>query len=441
MNLFSGERVAVIGSTGLVDEVGMTSPHVFEAIAYNLKRYYRGKVQIIDVDRPADISADVIVSVLPPELSLEWAEHVASSGARVVIQITGGFTDQQRTEYSSILKKGGCRLLGPNSIMGIIDTSTGLNTTFHRDFMPEAGDIALISQSGGVGAAILDKMMDWGIGISSAYFMGDKADLEDYEILQMLGEDQFTRAVAIYMEGLRHGREFVEVASHVVKRKPVVVLKGGISRAGARRALSHTASVSGSDDIFDAAFKEAGVIRVSNMDELLASALTLSSQPPMKGRRIAVISNVGGPAILAADEISRSCLELARFSSSAMKRVASMYHGVEMINPVDLIADADALRFTDVIEVIAKEADVNGLLIINMMKSCFLGETDLVGIAKTLSRIDLPVVDVIPGGGDLQTGRRTMKSSRVPVLGSPELAVSALVALYNYHRVLDGTFA
>jgi acetyltransferase len=172
--------------------------------------------------------------------------------------------------------------------------------------------------------------------------MGDKIDVDDVDLLRYLSQDPQTKVVCLYMEGIERGREFIEAASEIVKKKPVLALKGGVTKEAARRALSHTASIAGSDIVFDAAFKKAGIIRVEDIEELLDAAVALAKQPPLKGNNIAIVSNVGGPAILAADAVVKNGFKLANLSEKTRNEIEKRFLGVEAVNPIDLIADARA---------------------------------------------------------------------------------------------------
>jgi acyl-CoA synthetase (NDP forming) len=330
----------------------------------------------------------------------------------------------------------GVRVLGPNTIMGVINTFNGLNTTFERDLMPARGNISVISQSGGVGACLLDLACFYGIGVGKFAFMGDKIDVNDVDLLQYFNEDQETRVVCLYMEGIEKGREFVEAAREAVKRKPVLVLKGGATREAARRAKSHTASIAGSDVVFDAAFKRAGIIRVGDSEELLNAAIALAKQPPLSGDNVAVVSNVGGPAILAADAVVKNGLKLALLSEKTRTEIEGRYLGVEAINPIDLIADARAERYSFVLDLVLSDPNVDGVLVINMLKSCFFEPEDALVIAEVAKRHpDKPVVDVPAGGEDFTLVRKVLQETSIPLYNLPEKAAVALKALRTYYKI------
>ncbi|NIR86460.1 CoA-binding protein, partial [Candidatus Bathyarchaeota archaeon] len=310
-SLFEPDSVVLVGSSKIQEKVGITSPWLFESVIYNMTKFFEGKTYVLDVDgkkeykTPEELpeTPDLGVIMLPPELSIQQSEKYAKMGVKALVAITGGYSGRQRQQLTNLKEEYGTRILGPNTIMGVINTDKGLNTTFERDVMPRRGSISVMSQSGGVGACLLDWACFYKIGISKFAFVGDKIDVSDVDLLRYFSEDQQTRVICLYMEGIENGREFIEVARGVVKKKPILVLKGGATKEAARRALSHTASIAGSDIIFDAAFRKAGAIRVEDTEELFNAAIALSKQPPLSGDNIAIVSNVGGPAILAADAV------------------------------------------------------------------------------------------------------------------------------------------
>jgi acetyltransferase len=322
--------------------------------------------------------------------------------------------------------------------MGVINTGNGLNTTFERNVMPKKGNIAVISQSGGVGACLLDWACFYNVGISKFAFVGDKIDVDDVDLLRYLRNDRRTKVICLYMEGIRNGRGFIEEARKTVKKKPILTLKGGITQESAKRAKSHTASIAGSDKIFDAAFKKAGIIRVGDVEELMNTAIAFSKQPPMRGDNVAVVSNVGGPAILAADAVVRNNLNLAALSEKTKKKIESLYPGVEATNPIDMIADARAERYSKVLGLVLADKNVDGALVINMLKSCFFEPEDAEVIKKVSAKYpNKPVVDVPAGGEDFTLVYKVLGDTSIPLYNLPEKAVKALKFLRIYGKILE----
>jgi len=223
-----------------------------------------------------------------------------------------------------------------------------------------------------------------------------------------------------------------------VKKKPILALKGGVTQESAKRARSHTASIAGSDQIFDAAFKKAGIIRVENIEEFMNAAIALSKQPPMSGDNVAIVSNVGGPAILAADAVARNKLKLASLSEETKRKIESLYPGVDATNPIDIIADAKAERYSKVLQLVLADKNVNGVLIINMLKSCFFEPEDARVIPETAAKYpEKSVVDVPVGAEDFALVQKVLGNTNIPLYNLPEKAAKVLKVLRVYGKIVE----
>ncbi len=443
--IFEPSSVILIGSSRIREKVGLSSPQLFRSVIHNMKRFFKEEVYVRDLDKEKGKNTgtlkktpELAVVMLPPEKSIAEAEKCAKMGVKAFIMITGGYKDEHRRELLRLKEKYGVRILGPNTVMGVINTANGLNTTFEKDLMPKKGGIAVISQSGGVGACLLDWACYYGIGVSKFAFMGDKIDMDDIDLLRYLAKDKETRVICLYMEGVKNGRKFIEEARKIVVKKPILALKGGITQESAHRAKSHTASMAGSDEIFDAAFKKAGIIRVEDPEELMNAAIALSKQHPMFGDNIAIVSNVGGPAILAGDAVARNGLKLAKLSDETKRKIESLYPGMDATNPIDIIADARADRYEKVLELVLADRNVDGVLVINMLKSCFFEPEDARVIPEVAAKYpNKPVVDVAAGGEDFELVYEAIGESSIPVYNLPEKGVKALKVLRIYGKVLE----
>lgn len=444
--IFEPKTVVLIGSSSIREKVGMTSPELFKTVVYNMRKFFRGKTYVLDVDgkighdnldKIPEVS-ELAVIMLPAEQSIFQVKKYGNKGVKAFVLITGGYVDKQRQNLLKLKEKYGLRILGPNTIMGVINSANGLNTTFEGNVMPKKGNIAVISQSGGIGACLLDWACFYNIGISKFAFMGDKIDIDDVDLLHYLERDKQTKVICLYMEGIKNGRTFIETARKIVKKKPILALKGGTTRESAHRAKSHTASIAGSGEIFDAAFRKAGIIRVENVEELMNAAIALSKQPPMRGDNVAIVSNVGGPAILAADAVVRNDLKLAVLSDKTKGKIESMYPGVDATNPIDMIADARAERYRKVLELVLLDENVDGVLVINMLKSCFFEPADAKVIPKIAAKYpSKPVVDVPAGGEDFALVYKVVGNTNMPMYNLPEKAVKALKILRIYAKIIE----
>ncbi len=445
-SIFEPKVVALVGSSIIRERVGMTSPHMFANVVYNMTKFFTGETHVVDLEGEKGVKTidkvphrpELAVVMLPPRNTIEQVEKGAKRGIEAFILLTGGFKNAQRKQLSDLMREYGIRILGPNTIMGVVNTANGLNTTFERDVMPPRGNISVVSQSGGVGACLLDWACYYGVGVSKFAFMGDKIDVDDIDLLRYFEKDPNTKVVCFYVEGVEKGREFIEAAKEVVKTKPVLALKGGVTREAAKRALSHTASVAGSDVVFDAAFKKAGIIRVEDVEQLLDSAVALSKQHALKGDNIAIVSNVGGPAILAADAIVRNGLKLATLSEKTRLQIEKKFPGVEAVNPIDLIADARTDRYSFVLDAVLSDSNVDGVMVINMLKSTFFEPEDALAVVETAARhSDKPVVDVPAGGEDYALVQKVLRDTSMPVYNLPEKAARALRVLRLYGKIKE----
>ncbi len=443
--IFEPQNVVLIGSSGVREKVGMASPQLFRSVIYNVRKFFCGKTYVVDVDGKVGYSSlaklpktpELAVVMLPPKQSIAQVEKCSKLGVKAFVIITGGYKDNQRQQLLRFKKKYGVRILGPNTIMGVINTANGLNTTFERNTMPKKGSIAVISQSGGVGACLLDWACFYDVGISRFAFMGDKIDVDDVDLLQYFGKDKQTKVICLYMEGIKNGRKFIEEARKIVKKKPILALKGGITHESAKRALSHTASMSGLDEIFDAAFKKAGIIRVEDIEELMDAAVALSKQPPMHGDNVGIVSNVGGPAILAADAVVKNNLKLAALSVKTKAKIENLYPGVDATNPIDMIADARNERYEKVLDLVLADKNVDGILVINMLKSCFFEPEDAKVIPKIAAKHpSKPIVDVPAGGEDFALVYNVLGNTNIPLYNLPEKAAKALKVLRVYGKIV-----
>ena len=436
--IFEPRTVVLIGSRSIKEKVGMTSPQLFTNVIHNMKRFFRGKIHVLDVDgkvgyRDLKEIPELAVIMLPPGESIAQVEKCAKAGVKAFVMITGGYENPQRQRLLRLREKHGIRILGPNTIMGVINTVNGLDTTFEKDLMPKKGNIAVISQSGGVGACLLDWACFYGIGISKFAFVGDKVDVDDVDLLQYFGGDKDTKVICLYMEGTKNGRRFMEEARKVSTKKPILVLKSGLTEEAAKRAISHTSSIAGRDEVFSSAFRKAGLIRVEDVEELMDGAIALSKQPIMRGENVAIVSNVGGPAILAADAVAKNDLKLACLSEKTRDKIESLYPGVDASNPIDMIADARANRYSKVLELVLSDKSVDGVLVINMLKSTFFTPEDAKVIPKVFAKYpSKPVVDVPAGGQDFARVYKILGNTNIPLYNLPEKAVKALKVLQTY---------
>jgi len=393
-----------------------------------------------------DISEDVdsAVIVVPPRAANEALKECVKKGIEAVVMITAGYRETggagvaREQELKSIIKDTNTRVVGPNCI-GIYDSFGRIDTLFLPDYKlkrPRGGDIAFISQSGAFALSILDWAATEEIGISRFVSYGNRADVDEIELLNYLAEDKKTKAIAVYLEGVRNGRDFLSCLKKVAAKKPVVILKAGKSKAGTRAVQSHTGSLAGSYDVFRGAIRQGGAVEAANTEELFDFCRVLAYQPVAKGNRIAVVTNGGGFGVMCADSIERCGLSLAEFSKDTVEGVKSVmpkeYSSVH--NPLDLIGDADVSRFDVAIDKVIKDKNVDGIIIVTLLQTASLGPEIVDVIVSANERSRKPIVVSASGGEYTQLLLRSLEKDRIPAYPSPDRAVSALKTLIEYSR-------
>ncbi|MBW2222189.1 MAG: CoA-binding protein, partial [Deltaproteobacteria bacterium] len=375
-NFFEPKSVVVLGASATPGKVG------YDVLKNLIKSNYRGEIfpvnpkaseiqglraypSILDINEDIDL----LIYIIPPQFILKTLDDCKKKNIDSIIAISAGFKETgsagAKIEREMLIKakEMNIRILGPNCL-GLIDTSSCLNATFAPG-MPSEGNIAFFSQSGALCIAILDWALGEGIGFSKFISLGNKSDLGEIDFLKYLADDESTKVILGYLEGIENGRAFMRVAREVSKKKPVIITKSGGTSAGAKAASSHTGSLAGSEKSIKAAFHQAGIIRADTVNDLFNYALAFACQPIPKGSRIAILSNSGGPGIMAADAIEQYKLNLASFSRETQEQLRSSLPTIASIyNPVDIIGDADADRYHKSLELIINDPNVDGVLVI-----------------------------------------------------------------------------
>ena len=351
-NFFTPESIAIVGAS--------TNPEkLSHGVVDNLiKSGYRGEIlpinpkasEILGLKCYPDISSigrpvDLAVIMLPARLILSVIEECGQNGVQAVTVISGGFKEvgeegaEREKELLEVLAKYKMRMIGPNCV-GTMNLLTGLNTTFIRG-APVVGGIGFISQSGAICGGIVDYIAGKNIGFSHFLSLGNMADVNETDMIEYLGQDQDTRVIAAYVEGIQDGARFLEVSRNVAKHKPIVVLKAGRSSEGAKAVSSHTGSLAGSHAAYQAAFKQSGIYEVFNTTDLLNCAISLDWQKPPGGNRAVIVTNSGGPAALASDSFAAHGIKLAELSGSTMEEIAQGLNPAAQVgNPIDMLGGA-----------------------------------------------------------------------------------------------------
>ena len=435
--------VAVIGASRKPDKVG-------HAILANLKNGgFQGRIvpvnpaggEIQGIPCYRDLNdyrdgIDLSIVVTPPAAVKEAVEKSIAAGARVVTVITAGFKEvgaegaAAEVELVGICRQHGVRLMGPNCL-GILNTQHRMNATFAPS-VPPPGKISVISQSGALCVAILDWACQQNLGMGKVISIGNKADLNEADFLQAFAQDQETTVIAGYLESIQDGNRFLRIAEETASLKPVVILKVGITSAGAKAASSHTGSLAGADLAYGAAFRRSGVIRAGNVEALFDYALAFASQPLPRGKRVAVITNAGGPGIMAADAAETLGLKMVALSAPTRAKLQGFLPASAAVgNPVDVIGDAPPERYLNSLKVLQDDDDVDGIVIVVTPQNM----TEPLALAEQLAAAHdgrKPLLTAFMGGEAVETAKRKLMASGIPNYSSPDRAMDSLRALCDY---------
>ena len=373
-----------------------------------------------NLDEPVDTAIIAIPAKFVPALIDEIGPLIKGA-----VVISAGFSEVGEEELERELveraKKHGVRIIGPNCA-GIFGVHGRFFGSFEVRVKP--GGLALISQSGAFGGAALAMGNDEGIGFSAFVSYGNASDLNESDFLEYFADDGNTKAIALYIEGVRDGRRFLKALRYASERKPVIVLKAGKSASGARAAASHTGSLAGSYEIYRAAFKQAGAIEVEEMEELFDAAKAFEMYP-RAGKRVAVITNSGGPGVLATDKLERLGLEIAKLSDETVEKLRSFLPPqCSTRNPIDLIADADYERYKKTIETVCKDENVDSILVICVPPIFIPGEE--IARAVIEADCDKPVIVNFMAGELVRDGVELLERHGVKNFPTPERAARAL---------------
>lgn len=449
--VFSPQSVAVVGASTTPGKVGHD---IFVNI---LQGDYRGTLypvnpraryvrsvraypSILELPEPVDLA----IIVLPPKAALSAVEEAAEKGIKGIIIVSAGFRevggDGRKIEDEIVAKcrQAGIRMIGPNCL-GVINPNPDvrLNASFSTH-MPAFGHISFISQSGALCTAVLDFAAERDFGFSKFVSIGNKADVDEQELLLFLHQDPETHVIMVYLEEISHGPEFIKTAKHITsghRPTPILVVKSGRTVAGRRAAASHTGSLAGSDAIYDAIFEQTGIIRADSIEDLFNYAATFSCKKVPAGNRVGIITNAGGPGIVATDMTISSGLELAKFSPKTIETLESHLPPTANVhNPVDVIGDAPEDRYENALLAVINDEGVDGAIVILTPQSM----TNVLGTAQVIARISTntskPILCCFMGVIDVSAGVNHLQAQGLPVFRFPEHAAQAFGALYQYSR-------
>jgi len=444
-NFFKPQSIAVIGASRTPGKVGYD-------ILKNIIQYgYEGAVFPINpsaaevlgkksypslLDVPDKI--DMAVVVVPSKNVIEVIEQCGAKKIDSAIIITAGFKESgiegAKLENELIKKSQECgvRFIGPNCL-GVIDTHSKVNASFAAG-MPVKGGIGFFSQSGALCLAVLDRALPDEIGFSKFISMGNKSDITDTDIMLALSEDENTKVILGYIEGVTDGRKFMEVAAQVSKKKPIIILKSGITSAGAKAASSHTGALAGREAAFDSAFKQSGVIRAHTINELFNYALAFANQPLPKGPYVVIVTNSGGPGILAADACDKSNLQLTPLHKEYVDELRTFLPPVaSFYNPIDILGDAGADRYEKALNTVLKDDRINGVMVLLTPTAVVDVDATAMAVVNVSKSIDRPILASFMGKQRVESGIKTLMKYGVPNYSYPEEMVSSMTAMYDYH--------
>jgi acetyltransferase len=439
--LFSPAYVAVIGASDNEDKPGY-------AILYNIieskfsGRIYPinpGKDQILGLPCYKSIDAvqgaiDLALIAIPASRVPDTLEQCGKRGVRAAIIISAGFREtgaeglRAERAIAEIARRYNMPVLGPNCL-GLIDTFTPLNATFASG-MPPKGKVAFLSQSGALCTSALDIAIAERIGFASLVSLGNKADLSEIDFLSAWAGSPQVNAVLAYLEGISDGPRFIQVAREFTKKKPIVAIKAGVTSGGSRAVSSHTGSMAGSERAYEAAFKQAGVIRAESIGRLFEFGVALARQPLPNNGSVAIITNAGGPGIMATDAIERARLSMASLDRKTMDELRRVLPPAASVrNPVDLLGDATTDRYRSALNLVLSDPNVGALIVI--LTPQFSTRIDEVAeaVADAAKNRSIPVIACFMGEASIQNAVRTLTDHSVPNYMVPERAVGALAVM------------
>ncbi|HEY1012740.1 MAG TPA: acetate--CoA ligase family protein [Herpetosiphonaceae bacterium] len=447
--MFSPQSVAVVGASPDPSRLGH---RVLKNIVEN---GYQGRIypvhpsasQVLGHPAFPDLPAipdpvDLAVIVIPPQHVLAVVEQCGEKGVKALVIITAGFKEvggagkELEERLVEIVRRHGMRMVGPNCL-GIIDTISQLNASFAA-MMPARGQIAFMSQSGALCTAILDWSKSEGIGFSRFVSLGNKSDVDEVALLRAWGGDPENKVILAYLEGISDGPGFIAAARDVTKGTPVIAIKSGTTAAGTRAISSHTGSLAGSESAYEAAFGQSGILRARSMEQLFDFALAFAYQPLIAGPRIAIVTNAGGPGIIATDAIERAGLRMAEFAAETIAALQrDLPPTANVLNPIDVIGDARADRYRVALTAALADPQVDAVLLLFTPQAGSEPEETARALAELSANQPKPVVASYMGAASLGPALALLNQFKIPNYPFPERAVAALAAMARQRDWID----
>jgi acetyltransferase len=450
--LFAPRNVALIGATEGAGSVGRTIlknlvGNPFGGVVYPVNPRRNGVLGIRAYPRIADVPdrVDLAVIVTPAATVPGLIGECVEAGVKGAIVISAGFKETGpeglalERQVLEAARKGRMRIVGPNCL-GLMNTRSGLNATF-AGAMARPGSVGFVSQSGALCTAVLDWSFRENVGFSAFVSIGSMLDVDWGDLIDHLGSDPHTKAIVLYMESIGDARSFLSAAREVALTKPIIVIKAGRSEAAAKAAASHTGALAGSDEVLDAAFRRCGVVRVNRIDELFSMAEVLGKQPRPRGPKLTVLTNAGGPGVLATDTLIAAGGELAAITPETIQKLGTVLpahwsHG----NPIDVLGDAGPERYAAALEVAARDPNSDGLLVILTPQAM----TDPTGTAAALAPFahgtGKPILASWMGGEAIAEGELVLNRAGIPTFAFPDIAAQTFSYMWRYTYNLRGLY-
>lgn len=446
-SFFNPQSIAIVGASRQKSKVG------YEILANIIKAGYKGGIFPVnpntdtieglkcypDLESIPD-TPDLVIIIVPAKIVPPVMQQCAKVGVKSVIIITAGFREvgeEGRALEKQVVqtaKQAGIRIIGPNCL-GLIVPANKLNASFGGD-LPAAGAIAYLSQSGALLAAILDTANAAGIGFSKLVSIGNKADVDELDIIKALAADKDTKVIAGYLESIADGDEFVRQAERISHTKPIILIKSGGTQAGAKAASSHTGSLAGSETAYESAFERAGIIRCDSIRQQFDYAQAFANQPLPAGPGVAVITNAGGPGIMAADAIEREGLSFARLAGETEEKLVSrLPAAANCHNPIDILGDALADRYEFALDVVLDDPNVDVVLVLLTPQAMTEPARTAEVVVKTArSKRRKPVLACFLGAAKVKEGVEILRRGRIPPYDTTQGAVATIKVMVDYVR-------
>jgi acetyltransferase len=448
--LFNPASIAVIGASANPGKIGyvLVDNIINSGYAGNVYPVNPREKSILGRTCYPDLAGvpgavDTAVLSVPAAAILPAVEECGKKGVANLVVITAGFKEVGKEgldlerQLTTTVRRHHMRMVGPNCL-GIMDTHTPLNATFARNF-PLRGHIAFISQSGALCVAILDWSLRKGVGFSRFISLGNKADLNEADFIADAAADPNTRVIVCYLEDVAQGAAFLRAAQEASRTTPVVILKSGTSLAGAHAASSHTGALAGSDVAYEVAFRQAGVLRAHTMTELFDLAAAFATQPVPRGKRVAIVTNSGGPGIITTDQVELKGLTMARFQRETIDALRTVLPPESnFFNPVDVIGDADHQRYREALDRVLADDGVDAAIVLMSPTAVIRSEeVARVVIDAAQRHPGKPMVASFMGGEAVEAGSNLLFQNGIPCYPFPDPAVGALAGLNRYRELRE----